>query len=82
MRQGTAQNVVACSPASVYRVLKAGGLLAGQTPEISKKSTGFVQPLQAHKHWHVDLSYLNIAGTVYFLCSILDGYRRFEAEDR
>jgi transposase InsO family protein len=67
---------VACSPASVYRVLKAAGLLAGPTPIITKKGTGFVQPLKPHEHWHVDVSYLNIAGTFYFLCSILDGYSR------
>jgi putative transposase len=68
---------VACSPASVYRVLKRAGLLAGQTPAPSKKGTGFVQPLAPHEHWHVDVSYLNIAGTFYFLCSILDGCSRF-----
>jgi putative transposase len=68
---------VACSPASVYRVLKAAGLLAGQPPTITKKGAGFVQPLKPHEHWHVDVSYLNIAGTFYFLCSILDGYSRF-----
>ncbi len=70
-------DVVACSPASVYRVLKKAGLLAGQAPNITKKGTGFVQPLQPHQEWHVDVSYLNIAGTFYFLCSILDGYSRF-----
>ena len=69
-------NQVACSPASVYRVLKAAGLLAGQTPTITKKGTGFVQPLAPHEHWHVDVSYLNIAGTFYFLCSVLDGCSR------
>jgi len=68
---------VACSPASVYRVLKSAGLLAGASPNITKKGTGFVQPLQVHEHWHVDVSYLNIAGTFYFLCSVLDGYSRF-----
>jgi hypothetical protein len=68
---------VACSPASVYRVLKAAGLLAGSSPNVTKKGTGFVQPLQPHEHWHVDVSYLNIAGTFYFLCSILDGCSRF-----
>jgi hypothetical protein len=36
-----------------------------------------VQPLHPHEHWHVDVSYLNIAGTFYFLCSILDGCSRF-----
>jgi transposase InsO family protein len=70
-------DVVACSPASVYRVLKKAGLLAGQTPTVSKKGTGFAQPVKPHEHWHVDVSYLNIAGTFYFLCSILDGCSRF-----
>jgi putative transposase len=70
-------DVVACSPASVYRVLKINGLLAGQAPTITKKGTGYVQPLNPHQEWHVDVSYLNIAGTFYFLCSILDGYSRY-----
>ena len=70
-------DVVACSPASVYRVLKKEGLLAGQTPNVTKKGTGFVQPLRPHQEWHTDVSYLNICGTFYFLCSILDGYSRF-----
>jgi transposase InsO family protein len=70
-------DVVACSPASVYRVLRKAGLLAGPSPAITKKGKGFVQPLGPHEHWHVDVSYLNIAGTFYFLCSILDGYSRY-----
>lgn len=70
-------DVVAGSPASVYRVLKAAGLLAGSSPVPSKKGTGFVQPLKPHEHWPVDVSYLNIAGTFYFLCSVLDGCSRF-----
>jgi putative transposase len=70
-------DVVACSPASVYRVLKAAGLLAGTTPTPRKKGTGFVQPLRPHEHWHVDVSYLNSAGTFYFLCAILDGCSRY-----
>jgi putative transposase len=70
-------DVVACSPASVYRVLKNAGLLAGSSPTPSKKGTGFVQPLVPHEHWHIDVSYLNISGTFYFLCSILDGASRF-----
>jgi putative transposase len=70
-------NVVACSPASVYRVLKNAGLLAGQAAKPNKKGTGFVQPIQPHEHWHVDISHLNIAGTFYFLCSILDGCSRY-----
>jgi putative transposase len=67
---------VACSPSSVYRVLKANGLLNGSNPGPSKKGTGFVQPTAAHEHWHIDISYLNIAGTFFFLGSVLDGYSR------
>jgi transposase InsO family protein len=69
-------DVVACSPASVYRVLKAAGLLERHQVKPTKKGTGFEQPLKAHDHWHVDVSYLNLAGTFYYLCSILDGYSR------
>ena len=29
-----------------------------------------------HQHWHTDVSYLNIAGTFYYLCCVLDGYSR------
>jgi hypothetical protein len=68
--------VAATSPSSVYRVLKNAGLLAGQTPKPTKKGAGFFQPLQPHEHWHVDVSHLNIAGTFYFLCSVLDGCSR------
>lgn len=70
-------DVVACSPASTYRVLKAAGLLERHNTKPSKKGTGFGQPLKAHEHWHVDVSYLNVAGTFYYLCSLLDGYSRY-----
>jgi putative transposase len=70
-------DVAAVSPSSVYRVLKEAGVLAKHNTKPSKKGTGFVQPLQPHEHWHVDVSYLNIAGTFYFLCSVLDGCSRY-----
>ena len=38
---------------------------------------GLVQPLAPHEHWHVDVSYINVAGTFYYLCSLLDGCSRF-----
>lgn len=70
-------DVVAVSPSSVYRVLKQAGLLDRWNRKASKKGTGFEQPLQPHEHWHVDISYLNIRGTFYYLCSVLDGCSRF-----
>jgi putative transposase len=70
-------DVVAVSPATVYRVLKQAGRLGRRWAKPSRKGTGFVQPLRPHEHWHIDISYLNIAGTFYFLISLLDGYSRF-----
>jgi putative transposase len=70
------QDVVAVSPASVYRVLAGAGLLGVRNGTSSKKGTGFVQPLQPHEHWHIDVSYINISGTFYYLCSVLDGCSR------
>ena len=71
-------DVVAVSPSSAYRVLKRAGRLDRHWLKPSKKGTGFVQPLAAHDHWHVDMSYINVAGTFYFLTSLLDGYSRYD----
>ena len=70
-------DVVAVSPASVWRVLSQAGLLAKWNGQPSRKGTGFEQPLGPHQHWHVDVSYINICGKFYYLCSVLDGYSRF-----
>ena len=70
-------DVVAVSPTSVYRVLKQAGRLDRRRFSPSKKGTGFVQPLGPHQHWHIDVSYINVAGTFYFLCTLLDGYSRY-----
>lgn len=69
-------DIVAVSPSSVYRVLRDAGLLRRWNGKPSLKGTGFVQPLEPHEHWHVDVSYLNICGTFYYLCSLLDGCSR------
>lgn len=71
------EDIVAVSPASVYRVLQSAGRLDRKRFAPSKKGTGFVQPLRPHRHWHVDVSYINIDGTFYFLTSVLDGYSRY-----
>ena len=71
------QDVVAVSPSSVYRVLSAAGLLRRWNGKASKKGTGFVQPLKPHEHWHIDVFYINLCGTFYYLCSLLDGCSRY-----
>ncbi len=70
-------DVVAVSPSTVYRTLKTAGRLDNRRFSASKKGTGFVQPLVAHQHWHVDISYINVAGTFYYLTSVLDGFSRY-----
>jgi putative transposase len=70
-------DVVAASPATVYRVLAVAGCFAWWNRTINTKGTGFQQPLQPHEHWHVDISYVNVCGTFYYLTSILDGCSRF-----
>jgi putative transposase len=70
-------DVVAVSPSSVYRVLRDAGSIKAHHSKPSLKGKGFQQPLRAHEHWHVDVSYLNVAGTFFYLCSLLDGYSRF-----
>ena len=70
-------DIVAVSPTSVWRVLGQAGLLSKWNGKPSKKGRGFEQPLTAHQHWHIDVSYINISGTFYYLCSILDGCSRY-----
>jgi transposase InsO family protein len=70
------RDVAAVSPATTYRVLKEAGVIGARPVAPSRKGRGFVQPLQPHEHWHVDFSYVNIGGTFYYLCSVLDGASR------
>ena len=69
-------DIVAVSPSTVYRVLSKAGRLSRFPKSKSLKGTGFVQPEKAHQHWHVDMAYLNIGGTFYYLCALLDGFSR------
>jgi len=69
--------VVAVSSASVYRVLSEAERLRRWNGKKSLKGTGFKQPGRPHRHWHMDVSHINIHGTFYYLCSILDGFSRY-----
>jgi transposase InsO family protein len=69
--------VVAVAPSTVYRVLKSAGLIGKSLGKPSKKGTGFHQPSAPHHHWHIDVAYINIGGTFYYLCMVLDGYSRY-----
>ena len=58
-------------------MLKGAGLLQRWNATQSRKGTGFHQPEKPHQHWHIDISYINICGTFYYLCSLLDGASRY-----
>ena len=70
-------DVVAVSPSSVFRVLRQAGRLRRWAHKASKKGTGFQQPLRPHEHWHIDIAHINIHGTFYYLCAVLDGASRY-----
>jgi putative transposase len=70
------QDVAFVAPATTYRILKGAGRLDRWNRKASKKGSGFGQPTAAHQHWHIDIAYINVAGTFYYLCSLLDGYSR------
>lgn len=71
------RDIVAVSPSTTYRVLKAAGVLGKWNGRPTSKGTGFVQSLAPHEHWHVDIAYINTCGTFYYQCSLLDGCSRF-----
>ena len=68
------QDVVAVSP-PVSTESSRGWACSTQQGAPSKKGKGFVQPSKP-MNMAIDISYLNIAGTFYFLGPVLDGYSR------
>ena len=70
-------DVVAVSASSVYRVLKEFERIGRASAGASSKGEGFDHPTGPHQHWHIDVSYVNICGTFYYLCGVLDGFSRY-----
>ena len=71
------EDVAAVSPSTTYRVLKEAKLLNRWSRSKSSKKSGFKQPQKVHEHWHVDISYVNILGSIFFLITVLDGASRY-----
>jgi len=71
------KDIAYVSPSTTYRVLSSAGLLYKWNRNKSLKGAGFREPDRVHQHWHIDISYLNITGTFYYLLSIIDGYSRY-----
>lgn len=71
-------DIVALSPSTVYRILKAEGLLRSrEVSGGSLKGAGFGQPTRIHQHWHTDIKYVNFHSAFLFLISVFDGYSRY-----
>jgi len=70
-------DIVAVSPASVWRVLSRAGLLRKWNGKPSKKGTGFEQPPQPPPALAYRCFLSDVCATFYYLCGILDGYSRF-----
>ncbi len=62
-------DVVAVSPSSVYRVLSAPGCWIAGTPSRRRRAPASFSRSAPHEHWHIDVAYLNLAGTFYYLCT-------------
>jgi len=71
------KNVASVSCSSVYNVIiryNLGKKWAQAQEEMHKH--GFDQPQAVHEQWHIDFSYIRIAGAFYYFLGILDGYSR------
>lgn len=71
------EDIVAVSPSTTYRVLKEAHLLNRWSRSEGNEKPGFRQPIHVHQHWHVDISYVNILGSIFFLITVLDGRSRY-----
>jgi putative transposase len=72
-------------PSALLHEHKAAGRIAAchqdaWNRKISQKGIGFQHPLGPYEHWHVDLSYLNIARRFNYLCSLLDALSQGECQ--
>ena len=70
------EDVVYCSPSSVYNVLSDRDLLCRWKPRTSV-GVPVEKPTAPHQRWHTDIMYLWIAGRWYFFVSVIDGYSRY-----
>ena len=70
-------NIAFVSESTTYRILKQAECVEKKSDRTSSKGKGFKQPLRVHEHWHMDISYINILGTMFFLICVLDGASRY-----
>ncbi len=70
------EDVAYVSPSSVYRILDDADLLY-RWKRSARSGEPPPRPEQPHERWHVDLMYLRVQDTWYFLVTVLDAYSRY-----
>jgi len=70
------RNVAFVSCSSVYNVIKRNNLDKTWVEAVEMGKQGFDQPKAVHEQWHIDFSYIRVAGAFYYFIGILDGYSR------
>ena len=70
------KNVAFVSTGSVYNVIKRNNLGKKWAEVEELKKHGFDQPKAVHEQWHIDFSYIKVAGAFYYFLGILDGFSR------
>jgi putative transposase len=72
------ENVVYLTESSVYRVLRAFGLLGRAFKEKDGALKEYEsKPKYVNHHWHTDIAYVIVFGIHYYLIFMLDGYSRY-----
>jgi transposase InsO family protein len=69
-------HAVAIQNAALWRVLGQAGLLSKMERQAVEERHELRATAGPHQHWHIDVSYINLAGTLHYLCSVLDAYSR------
>ena len=67
--------VISASPSSAYRISRKDSLLEKADIKFIKGQKIHTTD-ETHQQWYIDVSYLSICRTFYYLCSILNGYSR------
>ena len=68
--------IAALSPSSVWRVLHRARRRRQWNGQEWPPGAGFTPPPKPHPHRPSDVSYSNVGGTFYYLCSVPHGYSR------
>lgn len=72
-------SVAYTTESTIYQLLKHNNCLKPATSVNNAETAKEYKqkPTRPHQHWHMDIAYIKIHGTFYFLIIMLDGYSRY-----